>query len=304
MSNFAPIAVFVFNRLEHTRRAIEALAQNPEFASSPLYVFCDGPRNEEEFTRVELVKEYVREIPHSSKVIVESSCNKGLANSIVSGIGRLCDEYGKVIVIEDDLVVSPVFLNYMNSALEYYVDSPQVMQISGHMFPVSLPGETDAVFLPFTTSWGWATWKRAWHYKEDVIAAEMQIKNRHWRFSFDIDGAYPYSRMLIDRLDCKNNSWAIWWYFHVFSHSGLTLYPRVTLVNNEGFDGSGTHCGVKVINNSNVGGVHIRNYPPIEVDVDAIRVVRRFLINEQSVMRQIYEYIWRLIYKRRTVANV
>ena len=304
MSNFAPIAVFVFNRLEHTRRAIEALARNPEFASSPLYVFCDGPRNKEEFARVELVKEYVRDIPHSSKVIVESSCNKGLANSIVSGIGRLCDEYGKVIVIEDDLVVSPVFLDYMNSALEYYADNSQVMQISGHMFPVSLPGEADAVFLPFTTSWGWATWKRAWNYKEDSVAAERQIKSRRWRFAFDIDGAYPYSRMLMDRLDYKNNSWAIWWYFHVFSHSGLTLFPRVTLVNNEGFDGSGTHCGDKANDNVKFDEVKLKKFPPTQIDSDAKKIVRSFLLDERGFKYRVYDYIWRLVYRRRITANV
>lgn len=101
----------------------------------------------------------------SNATIIEAEANRGLANSIIAGVTKLCDEYGRVIVLEDDLVVSPVFLTYMNAALDKYEDVEDVMQVSGYIFPVTaFENNTEAMFLPFTTSWGWATWGRAWKY--------------------------------------------------------------------------------------------------------------------------------------------
>ena len=98
-----------------------------------------------------------------SATIVERDTNFGLAKSIVDGVNSLCDEYGTVVVVEDDLEVSPDFLKFMSVALERYYDAEEVMQIAGHAIAPPSDLKNQAFFLPITTTWGWGTWKRAWN---------------------------------------------------------------------------------------------------------------------------------------------
>ena len=161
--NLAPIAVFVYNRPEHTRRALESLSRNPLAAESDLVIFSDAARKPEHQQDVGLVRALIRDVAGFRSVrIVERERNLGLASSIEDGVGKLCDEQGKVIVVEDDLVVSPKFLSFMNRALERYRDEPRVMQVSGYMFPGTFNSSAEALFLPLISCWGWGTWKRAW----------------------------------------------------------------------------------------------------------------------------------------------
>lgn len=245
MSN-APIALFTFKRPEHTRRTLESLAQNAEFFESALFVYCDGARNEGEAVLVEQTRKLVRDWPHPNKTIVERDRNWGLANSVIEGVTQLCEQFGRVIVVEDDLVVSPIFLNYLNAALVRYADEPKVMQVSGYMFPIEIGGSNEAHLLPITSTWGWATWNRAWKnfgVAESEIAKLFADSNR--KHAFDLDGSYPYTRRLNQQLNGKSDSWGIRWYLSVFSADGLVVYPPETLVHNIGHDGSGTHCKVE-----------------------------------------------------------
>jgi GT2 family glycosyltransferase len=243
--NLAPIALFVYNRPSHTQRTIDALRGNKLARESDLFIFSDAARDEVAKPRVDAVREIIAAIDGFKSVrIVLRDRNWGLAASVIDGVTMLCRDYGQVIVLEDDLVVAPGFLQYMNQALETYEDEPAVMQISGYMFPVETKQDTDAFFLPFTTSWGWATWQRAWKDFDKEASHYSQLKDdAALRRSFDLDGAYPYFRMLQAQFEGKVDSWAIRWYLTVFFKKGLTLYPRQTLVSNTGFDGSGTHGG-------------------------------------------------------------
>lgn len=296
--NLAPIALFTFKRPEHTRRTLEALARNPEFAVSPLHVFCDGPRRVDEEAAVHATREIVRGWPHAHKTVHEAPSNRGLAVSITDGVNRLCASHGRVIVVEDDLVVAPVFLDFLNRALDRYADEPRVMQVSGHMFPVDLPpGGADAVFLPFTTSWGWATWQRAWAQFDPHMHAFEQLKSdRLLRRRFDLEHAYPYFAMLKKQKDGQVDSWAIRWYLSVFSANGLVLYPRRSLVNNEGFDGSGTHCGDS---DSNRDTKRANELPSenlavgpakIALDHEVVRVVTRHIRRSRGAARLIVDW--------------
>lgn len=241
----APIALFAYKRPQHTLRALEALSQCDLADESRLVVFCDGPKRPEDVDAVRQVREVVRSRPWCGTVeVIERERNAGLANSVVTGVSDLCREYGRVIVLEDDLVVSPYFLRYMNDALEKYKDEERVMQISGYMFNVALAADSDAVFLPFTTSWGWATWKRAWEkFDPSMSAYEAMKKDKKLRFAFNFDGNFDYFSMLEKKYTGQLDSWAIVWYASVFIHKGLVLHPLKTLVRNDGFDGSGTNCG-------------------------------------------------------------
>lgn len=247
----APIAFFAYKRPRHTLRSLESLARNEGAAESELFIFCDAPKRQEDQEPVKQVREVVRSKKWCGTVnIIERETNLGLANSIIRGVTDLCDEYGSVIVIEDDLILSPFFLDYMNKALNLYKDAHHVMQISGYMFPVKLELETDAIFLPFPTSWGWATWQNSWKYLDLSMSGYEKLKGESLlRYKFDLDGSYPYFKMLESQIKNKIDSWAIVWYLTVFMQQGLTLFPTQSLVTNIGFDGSGTHGGRKIVTN-------------------------------------------------------
>jgi len=295
----APVALFAYRRPEHARRALASLSRNPEFARSPLHIFCDGARGLDDQAAVDATRMIARAWPHPAKMLHEAPVNRGLAASIAGGVGELCAAHGRVIVVEDDLVVAPVFLDYMNRALERYADSEQVMQISGHMFPVRLPDNgADAVFLPFTTSWGWATWQRAWaHFDPSMTGLDRLAGSALLRRRFDLDNAYPYFSMLRKQRAGKIDSWAIRWYLSVFARDGLVLYPRCSLVSNEGFDGSGTHCGVGSewadAAVTAVGIAHQR-MPSACIDDEAYARVKRLLRSRNGIVQRAARRIGRI----------
>lgn len=241
--NYAPIALFVYKRPDHIRRTVEALKRCPEFQLSPVYVFCDGPRTDAEITAVGEARKEARGALGERATFVESTVNRGLASSIISGVRRLCDQYGSVIVVEDDLVVSPTFLGFLNSGLAKYETVTDVLQISGHIFPIpEFADRRRAFFLPLTTSWGWATWRRAWDkFDEHSSGWERLHSDKKLRKQFNVGGAFDYFEMLCKQKRGDIDSWAVRWYWSVFANKGLVLYPPETLVENAGFDGSGTH---------------------------------------------------------------
>lgn len=240
---WAPIALFIYKRPEHARRAIVSLQACDGAHSSPIYVFADGPKTEAEMPAVEATRAVARELLGGNAVFVEQRRNRGLANSIIAGTTELCDRYGTSIIVEDDLMLAPSFLRFLNQGLERYRDEPRVMQVSGYMFDVpSIAHEREGLFLPMTTSWGWATWKRAWDlFDPSATGWSARLGDDAEARRFNLDGRYDYARMLKRQMNGEIDSWAIRWYYSVFAHDGLVLFPPRTLVSNRGFDGSGTH---------------------------------------------------------------
>ncbi len=239
----APIALFVYNRLEHTRRTVSFLAQNPLAKDSDLIVFSDGAKNQAEAPRVAALRAFLKTITgFKSITITQQPTNKGLSASIISGVTDVVNRYGMVIVLEDDLVVAPYFLQYMNEALSTYKDEPRVMQVSGYMFDAQLATTDDAVLLPFVTGWGWATWKRAWDAFDAEASGFKKLQHdRKLVKQFNLNDSYNYFGMLESHRAGKINSWGIRWYLSVFLKQGIAVHPTRSLVVNTGFDGSGTN---------------------------------------------------------------
>lgn len=265
---FAPIALFVYNRPNHTRRTVQALRACAGANESNLYVFSDGPRTTQAEAAVNEVREYVRSIDGFALTeLIERETNLGLADSVIDGVTRVCGAHGRVIVVEDDLVVAPAFLEYLNAALERYQDEPQVMQIAAHMFPVNVPASDDAFFLPFVSSWGWATWDRAWRKFDADATGYAQLKaDAARRKAFDMNGAYDYFSMLEAQLAGHVDSWAIRWNLSVFMNQGMVLYPKQSLVENTGFDGSGVHTRGEALDQvMDTGHVPVR-FPACGID--------------------------------------
>ncbi len=290
-SLLAPIALFTFKRPWHTQETLNSLATNPGFSQSPLFVFCDGARNAADVLSVNESREVVHAFPHPVKIVIESQRNLGLANSVIAGVTRLCNEYGRVIVIEDDLVVSPVFLDYLNAALDRYANEERVYQVTGHMWPLNVECKHDAFFLPVTSSLGWGTWQRAWaRFDSDSCLWPAIAGDQRRRRQFNLDGRFPFSGMLEKQLRGEVDSWAIRWYLTVFAHEGLALYPKNSLLVNIGFDAAGTHS--KSVDQERYGSLFsdkpIVDYPPVEIDASACDSVYRFLGRENSTLRRIY----------------
>jgi hypothetical protein len=244
LMSLAPVALFAFNRPAHLAATLASLEANALSADTDIVVFCDGARSGADAEQVA----QVRKIAHGALgfrtlEVVERERNLGLAESIASGVGRLCAERGKVIVVEDDLQLAEDFLTFMNRALDRYENEESVMQISGYQF--GLPGldSSRCVFLPIISCWGWAVWERAWKGYDASAAGWSRLnENRADRLRFDLDGAYGYFDLLGKQLAGKVDSWGIRWYLSVFMRDGLVLYPPRSLVLNAGFDGSGTHA--------------------------------------------------------------
>lgn len=243
--SFAPIVLFCYRRAEHLRNTLLGLMDCKEFSQSKVIVYGDGPSNPAEAEAVLATRDVIKDLLGEKAECHFSDTNLGLAHSVISGVTDTVNRYGRAIVVEDDLEVDPDFLSYMNRALEKYADESNVYQISGFMYGgPELPDSHSAAFLPLTVSWGWATWKRAWDQFDPVADGWQElVTSKSMRERFNLDGAYDFSTMLEHQMKGKRDSWAIRWYWTVFRLDGLVLFPPKTLVNNTGFDGSGTHGG-------------------------------------------------------------
>ena len=277
--NYAPILLFVYNRPEHTRRCIESLLRNPLVSESNLFIYADGAKDCMQQEAVNEVRNYIRTLQGFKQItLIERSENWGLARNIIDGVTSQVNRYGKVIVLEDDLVVAPYFLTFMNDALETYKDEPKVGHIQACDFTQD-PSLPDTFLIKWTGSWGWATWDRAWkHFNPNGQELLHELEARKLTHTFDFNGKYGFTRMLRRQIEGKNNSWAIRWNASLFLKDILSLNVGRSLVQNEGFDGSGTNCGGGRLYASHLYLNHlpITKISPIEENKEARQVFSKY----------------------------
>lgn len=287
---YAPVTLFVYNRPWHAERTIQALVKNDLAESSDLIIFSDGPKNNSDAEAVDRVRSYLGTISgfHSVRV-VERERNLGLAKSIISGVTDMVNEYGRIIVMEDDLVCSRYFLKYMNDALELYEKENRVISIHGYIYPVKerLP---ETFFIKGADCWGWATWKRGWDlFEHDGNKLLSEVRQRGLEREFDFNGSHDFIKMLEGKCAGKNDSWAVLWYASAFLKEKLTLWPRKSIIQNIGNDSSGTNVG-----NTNIYHVVLADEPitvnsiPIEENVYAKKQIEHFFrITKMSFAKRI-----------------
>ena len=238
----APIALFAYRRPDHLARTLAALAANPESAASELYVFADAARDAAAVDGVREVRSMLGSIEGFAAVhAIRRERNYGLARNITAGVSQVLGHHGCVIVVEDDIVVSPYFLAFMNEALQLYENEPRVGSLTGYCYPVrsELP---ETYFIRGADCWGWATWRDRWAlFEPDGQLLLAEIDQRGLSYAFDFDGAAQYRAMLVDQIEGRNDSWAVRWHASCFLKDRLILYPGRSLVHNIGADGSGTH---------------------------------------------------------------
>jgi hypothetical protein len=276
--NTAPIALFVYNRLSHTVQTVNALQNNTLAGSSDLIIFSDAPARGDSIASVNEVRRYIRTIKGFRRTrIVEREANLGLAESIVDGVTQVCREYGKIIVLEDDLITSPRFLEFMNKALERYSQRKKIWHISGWNYPVDVSGLPQTFYLRVMNCWGWATWADRWEKYEKNPERLISEWSRKMIKRFNLEGANDFWSQVTANDSGKINTWAIFWYATIFEHQGLCLNPARTYVQNIGHDGSGAHCGNKDVYSSVLSDNPAVEFPEFEhEDADAVRLIRGF----------------------------
>ena len=301
MNVLAPIVVFTYNRPEHTQRTLNALLMNPLANESDIIIYSDSARTANHKKAVDEVRSYLSEITgfRSIKVIHRYE-NFGLAESIIQGVTEVLQRSEKVIVLEDDMVVSPYFLEYMNVALEQFVDDDRVISVHGYVYPVDfeLP---EAFFITGADCWGWATWRRGWAlFNSDGQYLLDELVRRHLIQEFDYNGAYPFLNMLKDQIKRENDSWAIRWHASAFLANKLTLYPGRSLVNNIGNDSSGTHCGDSDSMDAKLSEtkINLNNIAvePSQMGREAFEIF--FRQSQKRLLHRLLGKVWRLFSKK------
>ena len=303
MSNtLAPVILFVYDRPDHAKQTLDALAANKLAEQSELFVFCDGPKKESVIERnrqvVELITAEKERGRFASVTLTVSPVNKGLAASIIGGVTDIIHRYGKCIVVEDDLITSPKFLSYMNDALDFYKEKKSIFSISGFTYPLkALQKYPHDVYLSYRAcSHGWATWSDRWdsvdwEVKDFTKLSRSLVK----RYRFNRGGNDLY-RMLRHQMRGERNSWAIRFCYSQSKQERYTIYPSKTLVKNIGFDGSGTHCQ-DLGRENNVSTVLTLNKPMLVDPQPDKKVLRDFKNQYQITFSEAIEWLWKKVFK-------
>jgi hypothetical protein len=292
----APVALFVYKRLDHLRNVVSALKENDLASETELVIFSDGPRTGNDVKHVVELRTFLSEITGFKLIrIVSREHNMGLANSIIQGVTEVCEEYGRVIVVEDDIVPSSSFLAYMNRALDYYESFPRVFSVGGftpsqEFFKLPDNYPYDVYFSHRGTPWGWGTWIDRWNRAIwDTNAILNSISQPFALNCFNSEGS-DLSEMLTLQHNGSIDSWWIRWVGTHFIHGAICVLPRVSFTDNIGQDGTGVHCS---FNN------RARN-KLLPCDTDVIRFVEPFQLNA-AVQKCIADYwtpitpIWKQI---------
>ena len=246
MNNYslAPICVFVYSRLEETQKTMEALSKNYLAKESMLYIFSDGPGSEKDVSKVTQVREYVRTVANFKKItIIESDGNKGLSNSIIEGVTQIIEQYKKVIVVEDDLLSSPNFLNFMNQALHYYQDNPKILAVTGYTMNLrTLKTIRSDYYLSLrASSWGWGTWESKWKDIDWKVKDYYKFKSNYREQLMFMKGGSDMPLMLKRCMQGKIDSWAIRWCYHQFKNDLYVVFPSKSKILNTGCGEQATH---------------------------------------------------------------
>ncbi len=280
MNKLAPIAYFTYNRPEHTKISLEALKNNELAPQSKIIIFSDSPKTNQDEKKVDQVRKILNDLNgFKEKTIIIREKNYGLYKNFVTGITDVCNEYNKIIIVEDDNKTSKYFLNFINDGLNMYQNDSEVCAINGWFYP----NKTDlkeTFFLKGGNTWGWGTWKRAWDkFNPNTDYLIKEIKKRNLVKKFNLNNSFDYLSMLEKRDKNLNESHTIIWKASTFLNNMFSLYPSSSLVENIGFDGSGTH-------NKKPDKLHEHSYiqekkiiiykTDIKENIDAIKFVKKF----------------------------
>lgn len=240
----APLAIFCFKRLDTLKATLASLEKCRNFREYRIFIFSDQARPDVpgESAKVENVRAFLRSWSCGKACeLIFQDFNLGLRKSISLGVTKLVQEHGDVIVLEDDIVVSPVFLDYMQTGLDKFRNNDAVWQISAYFTPTRKK-RLDPGFLRVPSCWGWATWSRAWKHYSDNLEELLDSIPEDRISDFNINSSYDYLGALQRNKNGTQNTWHVRWYAAMFRAHALALYPGLSLTKNIGFSPEGTNC--------------------------------------------------------------
>ena len=238
----SPIVLFCYNRLSHLQQVIKSIQKNQLAKESELYIFSDSFKHEGEKDAILAVRKFLKTITGFKSVhIIESQQNKGLAQSIIDGVSEVINKYGKIIVLEDDCIVSPYFLDYMNSALDKYQNDDTVMHINGYIPNIDSSTLSETFFISHMFCWGWGTWKQSWDCYEKKPKKLLLLFDEKMKKRFNFNGQYDVFSQIVQNDLGKIDTWAVFWGAAIFLKEGFCLTPKISFVQNIGTDSSGTN---------------------------------------------------------------
>ena len=237
------IALFVYNRPEHTQEVLKVLQRNN---IPKLYIFSDGTKDKKDKDSVDKVRNLIDSIDWCETETIKSKENKGLANSIVYGVNYVLEKHERIIVLEDDCIPSDDFIAFMEKCFDKYENNKKVMNITGYSLPIKIPDNYpyDIYFSYRSSSWGWGTWRRAWKYfgRNKLILDEIE-KSSNLRKKINRAGE-DLIPMLKNQINGKIDSWAVFWAINIVKNEGICINPVKSKIKNIGHDGTGIHGGI------------------------------------------------------------
>ncbi|KAA0989661.1 glycosyltransferase [Dyadobacter aurulentus] len=276
----APIVLFCYNRPAHLRQTLEYLQANALAAESELYIYSDGPKKESDRAAIAEIHVYLSELKGFKKInITQSETNLGLAASVIKGVSQVISQYRKVIVLEDDMLTTPDFLDYMNEALNVYSSRSDIFSVTAYTPPISVPKnyKHDVYLAPRASSWGWGTWVDKWR-KADWNATNLTDSKDVAQARATLEkGGSDLWPMLVKQQRGVIDSWAIRWTYTQSQHQAFGLYPVHSKIKNIGTDGSGTNFTFKSGDygqEMNTGTVEMRH--DLKPDEHVIRHFREY----------------------------
>lgn len=290
--SLAPIVIFCYNRQDHLKSTIDALALNDLAKESDLIVFSDGPRKESDKEKIEGVRAYLSTISGFGSVSIHARKeNMGLARSIITGVSEVLGQYGKAIIMEDDLLCTADFLAYMNDALDTFEENPLVFSVSGYSFGIGTvkryPEDTALVFR--ASSLGWGTWKDRWERVDWQVSDFPEFMNSPERQDRLKDAGEDILPMIVKQQRGLINSWAVRWAYHHVKYGGYCLIPVRSKIKTTGDDGSGSNpVAATLRNDPGFAEGAVRLNPGILPDAGITRFIRRN--NRPSLYRKIINW--------------
>lgn len=250
----APIIVFAYNRPEHLRKTLTWLSQNGLADQSVLYIYCDGPKpnaSQEQLDKIQKARQVAHQlaiVPAFSEVhFVEREENLGLGTSIITGVTEIIRQYGKVIVLEDDLQTSPLFLDYMNKCLDHYENRKSVFSISSlsrphpeRFYPKDYPYDVYVSLVHHPT--GWATWADRWMQVDWNVNLFDEVRKQPAMIEAFRRIEYGEYDALIHQQAIGQNVWSVRFSFAHFVNHAVSICPIVSYINHIGWDSEATNA--------------------------------------------------------------
>lgn len=236
----APVCLFVWKRYDHLVRTLSALKSNYLARETELYVCSNAAISEEEKDSVEKIRSYVSAFEGMKKTtLICNEINKGISENLIKNVTKILKIYGKIIVLEDDMITSPNFLDFMNQALNFYQGFDNIQQIAGYCIPFDIKSTYDTYFIPRSCSWSWATWKDKWD-RINWTPDKSQLLSVDWkRFC---SAGEDMKVMLKALANGTLNTWDITSDYSIYMNHMLTVFPTKSFIFNIGMDGTGEHC--------------------------------------------------------------